>query len=180
MFFKQKMCVLSLLMVLSFSCSSIRSLHKLGLESLTLDTNKWQGTWISGDGALQVKVVDAHSGEIEILMIENEKIEKHQVFINKNGSDTYGNLLTKEKHYIFVKFKMRKNELLMWLPKLDAIKAAIDHKKLVGVVNDKDILTESSKEVNNSYFIAHKEQILFEYEEPFIFKRDLLTKVLLL
>jgi hypothetical protein len=168
---KIQILILGILLTLIYSCSSIRSIHKLGEESLKINKEEWEGTWISGDASFYVKVIDTTISQIEIMSIENGKLEKHSVFINQNGNNTYGNLLTKDKHYIFVKFKKRKNELLMWLPELEMIKVAINSNKLEGIIKDKDILIKSEKKLFNKYFIDNKEKMLFEYEKPFIFKK---------
>ncbi len=123
-----KIFILLLFITLICSCSSIRSIHKLGEQPSIVNAKEWEGTWISDEGAVMVKVIDPDSNEIEIMLIENDKIERHHVFINQSGNNTYGNLVTPEKYFIFVKFKMRKNEILIWLPEFEMIKAAIDSK----------------------------------------------------
>ena len=171
--------ILLIFITLICSCSSIRSIHKLGEEPYMLNAEEWEGTWIAGDEAYTVKVVnwqssifvDSTSSEIEVMSIENDKIVKHNFFIKQTGSNTYGNLVTKEKHYIFVKFKKRKNEIIIWLPNFDMMKEAIDSKKLAGVVKDKDVLLKSDEKVFNTFFTDNEDQMLFKYEEPFIFRK---------
>ncbi|MFV2005639.1 MAG: hypothetical protein ACC650_10550 [Gammaproteobacteria bacterium] len=166
--------LLSVLVLLAFlgACTTVKSVNQLGKDNYILDKDEWEGTWIAGDGSLQLYIVDIKLAEIEIVFIEKGEIKKYQVFLRQNGKDSYMNLVAEDGRYYFAKYIKRKNQIITWLPSIKMLKTAISNRKLEGIINEeKDLLIKSDKNTLNKYFIENKGKMLFEYEEPFVFRK---------
>jgi hypothetical protein len=171
--------VIILFVLASFisGCSFVKSVNKLGEEPYTANENEWKGTWIVDDNSIQIKVINHKLGEIEIMFIEAGKLLKNRVFLTQKGSETYLNLVEKpeDKFYYPAKFKKSKNQLIVWRVSSDALKKAIRDKKIDGEITkhkySDDVLIKASKEELNNFFIRNREQMLFDYEEPFVLRR---------
>lgn len=168
-----KALVLIVLLLVVVACDSVRSTNQLGETTYPLTVGEWDGTWLTGDGSLVLEVKDTKTGEIEIMFIEKGEIEKHTIFVRQNGSDTYMNLIDEDKLYLFAKFKKSTNQIIIWLPLAKEIKLAINNKQLEGVISEggSDLIIKSDKSRLNKYFIVNKSKILFDYEEPVIFRK---------
>ena len=87
------------------------------------------------------------------------------------------NFLEKEedKFYYPVKFKKKKNQVIIWLISESLMKKAISNKTLVGVITKhkytEEILIKASKKDLNRYFSENSDQMLFNYNDPFILRR---------
>jgi uncharacterized protein YcfL len=167
-----KLLNLFVLLILIGACSTIKTINQLGEKTYLLDKNKWEGTWVTGEGFLQLKVIDIETSEVSIMLIEKGELQKYKIFIRKNGEDSYMNLVDEDNHYLFAKFKRTRNQIIVWLPSREMMQKAINSKALTGVISEKKnvLITSEKKQVNN-YFVENKDKILFEYEEPIIFRK---------
>ncbi|MCF6226013.1 MAG: hypothetical protein L3J22_06875 [Xanthomonadales bacterium] len=167
-----KALVLIVFLLVVVACNTVKSVNQIGETTYPLTVGEWGGTWLAGDSSLVLEVKDTKTGEIEIMFIENGEIEKHTVFVRQNGGDAYMNLIDEDKLYLFAKFKKSTNQIIIWLPLEKEMKLAINNKQLEGVISEgSDVIIKSDKLSLNKYFIANKEKILFDYEEPMIFRR---------
>lgn len=167
-----KVLVLVILLLAVVGCSAVRSVNQVGESIYPLTISEWDGTWVTGDGSLVLEVRDSKTGELEIMFIEKGELEKHTVFVKQIGNDSYMNLVDKDSSYLFAKFKKSRNQVIVWLPSAKEIKLAISNKQLDGLVDgDSDLLIKSDKSSLNKYFEANKEKMLFEYEEPVVFRK---------
>ncbi|VAW74698.1 hypothetical protein MNBD_GAMMA15-832 [hydrothermal vent metagenome] len=161
------------IILLSSACTSISSVHPLGTDTVQLVEHEWRGTWIAQDGTLQLDVLDTKAGIIELVFIEHGKIEKYTVTIKKSGQDTYMNLLNKDKSYLFAKFKKRYNQIIVWPPSSKAMKVAIASEAIKGeITKDDDLLITADKDNLNKFFADNSEKMLFEYDEPVVFRKN--------
>ncbi len=166
--------LLSLLVVLLFlaACSSIKSINQLGQEIYQLNEDKWNGTWVTGEGSIQLEVVDTTNSEVSIMFIEKGKIQKYKVFIRKDADNSYMNLIDKDNHYFIAKFKKTRNQIIVWLPALEMMQKAVNSKAIAGIVSEnKNVLITAEKKQLDRYFFDNKERMLFEYEEPVVFRK---------
>lgn len=166
-----------LLMILVSGCSSIKSINKLGETPYVPNITEWEGTWVAEGGALQLQVIDQKQGQIEILFIDSGKLHKYRLFLTQSDKDTYMNFLEKQedKFYYPVKFKKKKNQVIIWLISESLMKKAISNKTLAGVITkhkySEEIQIKASKKDLNRYFSENSDQMLFNYNDPFILRR---------
>ena len=141
-----KLSSLLILVMLLGACSSVKSIHQLGQEIYQLDEKKWNGTWVTGEGSIQLEVVDNASGEVSIMLIEKGAIQKYKVYITKNTDDSYMNLVDKDNQYFIAKFKKTRNQIIVWLPAVEMMRGAVTSTAISGVVSEnKNILITSEK-----------------------------------
>lgn len=172
-----RLIILLALAIFISACSVVKSVNKLGGEHYKVSKEQWEGTWIAEDGALQIKVLKPDSGELQIMFIENGKLESYTLFLGRNGSDTYINFVENadDQFYYPAKFKKSNNQIIVWLLSTEMLKQAIINKEIDGkIIKQKysdDILITASPEELNQYFTDNKQHMLFDYEEPLILRR---------
>lgn len=159
-------------MIFLGACSTIKSTQQLGSEIYVLEKNKWEGTWVTGEGSIQLKVVDINSSEVAIMFIEKDEVQKYKAFIRTNGDGSYINVIDTDNHYFFAKFKKTRNQIVVWLPERHMMQKAISTGGVIGSVSEKkNVLITSEKKQLDSYFFENNNLMLFDYEEPIIFRK---------
>jgi len=171
-----KLIVLSVIFMFINGCSYVSSVNQLGEEIYIANEKDWNGTWVTHSGSLNIHVVNAKLGEIEVLFIEHGKLEKHKIYLTKTAKDSYLNLINKaeDKFFFLGKFIKNKNELILWAASTEYIKKAIVNKSLAGkTTNEKHdgVSITASKEALNKYFKDNRDKMLFFYEEPLVLRR---------
>jgi len=172
--------VLSLLM----GCPVV-SKNIVGLQEFKIDAQKIDGTWISDEGAILIKTIDAEKGIIKITFLEDrEKLESVKIKIMKGKSWLYFNILpekeSKDKDYMWGRFQLGENRIIFWHTASQAFTKAIEQRKIDGVIkkeNQEDaklslttsttILTDSAENIIN--LVETSDKCFFSWDEPVFF-----------
>ncbi len=155
-----------------YACATITSTQMLGENVYLLDPMEWDGTWIIEKDSFQLEVVDKIAGKIEIRSIAGNKVEVNTLFIRQSGKSNYINFIDEENNYFFAKFKKNKNQVIVWLPSKNEFQQAIKNNEIEGNINKRgDVQTTASSESFNKYVTANSRIMIFQYEEPGVFRR---------
>lgn len=73
--------------------------------------------------------------------------------------------------YFPAKFIRNSNEIVVWKVDAKKIKEAVENKKVKGIVIKKDVLITADKESVNQFFKGNKNEMLYLYEQPTIFRK---------
>jgi len=167
-----KICILLILALTLGACTSTKSTNMLGNYALKLNEDEWNGTWVIENEAYQIKVINPDFGIMQSISIEDGKIKKHRIFATQSGDDKYINLVAPDKRFFFAKFKKEQNSVIVWLPSKEMLKKAIENSEIEGKVDkDDNVLITASGKAFSEFMKTNKNMMMFEYENPGIFKR---------
>jgi len=154
------------------ACSSIKSTNIVGNYALKLNPGEWNGTWVIGEDAYQISVINPDFGIMTSVSIKDGKTQKHRIFVTQAGSDKYINLVNADKSFSFAKFKKEGDSATAWMPSKEMFKKAIENHKIAGEVDEGgNILITASGKAFSEFIKTNPELMMFEHESPSIFKR---------
>lgn len=157
----------------------------VGLQEFKIDTQKIDGTWISDEGAILIKTIDAEKGIIKITFLEDsDKMESVKIKIMKGKSWLYFNILpekeSKDIEYMWGRFQQGENSIIFWHTSNQAFTKAIQERTIQGVIKkekqedevfsfttSKVILTDSAENIIN--LVETSDKSFFSWDEPLFF-----------
>jgi len=163
----------------------VASKNIVGLQEFKIDAQKIDGTWISDEGAILIKTIDAEKGIIKITFLEDrEKLESVKVKIMKGKSWLYFNILpekeSKDNDYMWGRFQQGENRIVFWHTANQAFTKAIQERKIQGVIKKEKqedaklsfttstvILTDSAENIIN--LVETSDKSFFSWDEPVFF-----------
>jgi hypothetical protein len=175
---------LILVLSLLIGCPVV-SKNIVGLQEFKIDAQKIDGTWISDEGAILIKTIDAEKGIIKITFLEDrEKVESVKIKIMKGKSWLYFNILpekeSKDIEYMWGRFQQGENRIIFWHTANQAFTKAIEERKIQGVIKKEKqedakfsfttsttILTDSAENIIN--LVETSDKSFFSWDEPVFF-----------
>ena len=161
------------------------SKNVVGLQELKIDAQKVDGTWISDEGAILIKAIDAEKGVIKITFLEDrEKLESVKIKIMKGKLWFYFNILpekeSKDNDYMWGRFQLGENRIIFWHTASQAFTKAIEQRKIQGFIKKEKqedekisfttstaILTDSAENIIN--LVETSDKSFFSWDEPVFF-----------
>jgi hypothetical protein len=172
-----------LLSLLLTGCSPAFSNKPLGQRPAKLDADKLDGIWVAAGGSvLNVMVTEADAGKARLASIEKEgkefKLNQMEVEVRESGNQMFLNLLEpaegeRKARYSLMRMALRDNQIILWRPKFDELKKAVEANKLAAQVDakEKEILIQSDYEKAASFLASPEATTLFDYTEPMVLMR---------
>ncbi len=179
-----KRLLLILVLAALMGCPAV-SKNIIGLQEFKINAQKMDGTWISDEGAILIKTIDAEKGIIKISFLEDrEKIEQVKIKIMKGKSWLYFNILPEKEsndiEYIWGKFQISENKIIFWHTTSKAFSKAIEEGKIQGIIKKEKqedgkfsfttstvILTDSAENIIN--LVETSDKSFFSWDEPVFF-----------
>ncbi len=136
--------IMSLYCFLSISgCSTVVSKYPIGTENYNASPDSWNGTWLSDDEFIRIKVIDPSNGILKVAWIEEKendlKLESFTCQIKKGEKGLYLNVRDMpnedfEGFYLWGKVKKENQKILFWLPSIRGFNKAYEAKKLKAII----------------------------------------------
>ncbi len=136
--------------VLLTSCATVVSKHPVGISKYNISTNDWNGTWLSHNGIINIKVIDKNNGIIQLALIEYKndkfKLETVTIQILKGKQWLYANILEMEnkkanEEFFWGKIKKQENQIVFWLPSTESFTKAAESEKLHAIIDKSEPIT---------------------------------------
>ena len=104
--------------------------------------SEWDGTWLSSEGVVAIKVTDATNGIIEYSFCETNQgkgnVGTGLVFLREGGGWMFANYEivdgTNSLGYLWGKIVKSPRQILVWLPDSEKIEALVESGQLPGIV----------------------------------------------
>lgn len=161
------------------ACDIVMSSHPVGIEPVTIAAEEWQGTWISDDGALTIRVPEGPPGRIQLAWIEGTdkpELKTSLVHIRAAGDWHFGSLEEREEpeqiRYLWGRLVKDENTMLFWLPRVEKFRQLVEAGVLPGKVDeDGDVLLTELAPQELAIIASEDLGVLFEWENPTILRR---------
>lgn len=132
-FFVAAACLLS-------SCANVASKEPLGDAPAKLDTEEWNGTWITPQKTvLHVMVKDPEKGILTVAYVDSDqktkgfKLKSHEVQVRSSGNWLWGNSKDPETGaWLFCRMQMNEHQMACWMPDRELCESWVSAGKLKG------------------------------------------------
>jgi hypothetical protein len=128
-------------------CSKVVSENPIGIDNYLIQPEDWNGTWLSEDEFMKIKVIDEAEGLFEIVWIEEKdddfKLETMMCQLRQGVSGVYLNVKDVpgeplKDYYYWGKIKKDKDNILFWLPSFEAFEEAYESNIIQAIVEKSD------------------------------------------
>ncbi len=168
--------VFSMIMLVSVlvGCSAVYSTKPVGLEPAPIESGDWKGTWVFGNSAVEVDVIDADKGLLRVAWIKDMKLKFIDVHLQTSDDWMFGS--TKEdpedKNFVWGRIKREDNQLIIWNPSVSKFKKMVEDGILPGVVdNTGNVVLGELTSDHISLIASEGNGVLFDWEDPDVFRR---------
>lgn len=180
-----KLLFVSALLLCLWGCDSVTSTALVGEKAVNLVAEEWDGTWLSAEGAVTLKVLDAKQGKLRAAWIEDSggelKMETWLVQIRSSGAWNFANVRDDdddddgdqeiEERYLFTRVKKDSHQILFWMPDSDAFSAAVKAGQLPGEISDSNVRLAALNADHLEVIKSEKGPTLFDWDEPWVLLR---------
>ena len=175
---------LSLFMIFLNGCTTVVTKHPIGTEPYFAAEDEWQGTWLTDNEIIKIKVIDESAGSIQIAWIEDNeselKFEKVNCKLMKSENAVYIHSLDLPNedfggYYVWGKVQIENNKIIIWEPMFEAFKSVYIEKKLKASVEKNDKQEISNIQLTdtpvNILSVIEADKTFFDWEKPTILMR---------
>lgn len=155
-------------------CANVYSTGPMGETPFVVKADEWQGTWVHKDGSVDIKVIDATSGRLQVAWIENMKLASHNVQLLQAGERLFGSVEDdgNTNKYLWGLVKKDKNQIVIWTPSVSRFKILVEDHTLPGTVSkDKDVMLGNLTGEHYAVITSETRGILFDWDSPVILIR---------
>ena len=124
-------------------CSNVVSKHPIGIENYDLSSQSLDGTWLSEDEVIKLKVLQAAKGVVKLAWIEDKddylRFRSLTCQIKEGNNDIYLNVLEMSDErsngpYNWGKVHIDKNKILFWLPADKPFIEAVENERIKATI----------------------------------------------
>lgn len=165
--------------VLLCGCSPVYIEQPAGSKPRDISRNSLEGTWLLGDLALTVAVMDGTNGLLNIGWIEDNNgaftLREAEVLIREHGCWDFANLRdsdwTNGIRYSWGRLGINDGLVMFWCPVESAFQDLIDAGTLPGSTNSGKIVLYSLDTNALDFIMSGTNGFLFNWDEPLIFRK---------
>jgi len=163
-------------------CVEVRSLQPVGTTAVPIVADDWTGTWLSGDGAVQIVVDDERQGRLTVWMFdpEDRELTSCQVLLRGFEPWTFGNLRcgtlwsgdaeaeleAAPESWLWGRVLKGDGEITFWAPDGEAFRDLVRDSVLPGSVDDDGNVTVALGEEQLAALVAGDYGVVLDWEDP--------------
>ena len=158
-------------------CGMVYTTQPVGERPSLIETGDWEGTWINEEKFLTINVLDETTGLLQISWIEKDmgqdKLESCKVHLLESGDWIFASIPDKDnpKRYLWGRIKQDEQQVVVWVPDSEKFQALVEEGKLPGKIEDSDVILGNLTSDHLKLITSKTESVLFEWDEPIIFRR---------
>ncbi len=168
----------ALLVVVLAGCAVVASKQPVGETPLSLDDSDWEGTWLTEDGTLTVRVVDAEQGLLQVAWVEQQGgefvLETIDVMLRQYRDWTFASFAGVEEgqsDLLWSRLDRNERQLFLWAPRPEEFKRLVEEGLLPGAVTGDDVLLERLDADHLAILVSEEHGVLFDWDEPMALHR---------
>ena len=172
-----KLTVFGVLMVVLAGCDLVASRYPVG-EAMSVEESEWEGTWLGGDGALTVRVVDAEKGLLEAAWVEEKDgefvLEAVGVYLRQFDDWTFASFSgveDEEPDLLWSRLGRDQDQLFLWWPRPEEFERLVKAGLLPGKMEDGDVLLDRLEAEHLALIVSEENGVLFAWDEQMTFHR---------
>ena len=155
-------------------CGGVLSTGPVGGEPVAIDEAEWKGTWLNEEGVVEIRVVGAAEGRLELGWIESGgrgfELHTQPLELRRLEDWTIGSAWDEdEEGYLWLRVARDGERLLGWLPDDDRFAALVSAGELPGSVEE-GLVVLGPLTPEHLRRIRH-DPGLFVWDEPLVLRR---------
>jgi len=151
----------------------------MGNAPQQIKADDWNGTWITKDGCVVVKVTNPEKGQLIAALIESEKdglkLKKYDIELRGTNNFIFLNIKADKENdkqlYIWGKIRKEGKEAVVWGTDTGKFRDLVNAGKLPGKIKDKDVYLEALNEEQRKFIESEENALLFNLNHPSVFYR---------
>ena len=167
----------AVLILLFSACNAVVSEQPMGEKPLAVTAKDWEGTWVNGEGAGIIKVVDPEKGLLQAAWIEgnSQDMESYQIFLRELGPWIVASVKIEGRsglvRYGWARVNREDGQIVVWDPSVKSFKQLVEAGKLPGVIEQDDVILGDLKPEHYDLLTSGSEGVLFDWDEPVVLLR---------
>ena len=167
-----KLALAGLILLTTCGCNSVISKRPVGEKPARIVAKEWEGNWVTTDGAVKVKVIDAEKGTLKVFWLEddnqgNPAMKIAEVELRESGEWLFAS--TKEdkgRGYVWGRIKNEDRQIKLWSPDDKLFKQSLKDGVFPGKVDGDDVILEELKPQHLKIITSGEGGVLFSWHEP--------------
>ena len=173
-----KLILAGLLLATTCGCSAVFSKRPVGEKPAKIVAKDWEGNWVTSDGAVKLKVVDADKGRLKISWLEDDEkgntaIKMADVELWQSGDWLFASTKDENKGqsrgYVWGRIKNEDRQIIVWLPDDKLFKQLVKNGVLPGKIDGDDVLLDELKPQHLKIITSGERGVLFSWDKPAVF-----------
>lgn len=173
-----KLALAGLILLTTCGCNSVISRRPVGEKPARIVAKEWEGNWVTTDGAVKVKVIDAEKGTLKVFWLEDDKqgnpaMKTAEVELRESGEWLFANTKEEDKGrgYVWGRIKNEDRQILLWIPDDKLFKQSLKDGVFPGKVDGDDVILEELKPQHLKIITSGERGVLFSWVEPTVFMK---------
>ena len=171
---------LLLLLVLGVTgCKEVTVDKPFGEKPAAITAEDWDGTWVTGNGALTLKVSDGPKGLLRAAWVETKdgdfELATRDLFVRTVNRSLFVTMADRDEdgktNFVWARAIMKPDELQLWAPVFDEIKRLAEQGKLPATISSNRIALRNLNTEHLNRIERSTDAQLFDVEHPLKLRR---------
>ena len=171
-----KLALAGLILLTTCGCNLVISKRPVGEKPARIVAKEWEGNWVTTDGAVKVKVIDAEKGTLKVFWLEDDKqdspaMKTAEVELRESGGWLFANTReeNKARGYVWGRIKNENRQIVLWTPDDKLFKQSLKDAVFAGKVDGEDVILDELKPQHLKIITSGERGVLFSWDQPTVF-----------
>lgn len=171
-----KLAIAGLLLVTAYGCSSVISRRPVGEKAARIVAKEWEGNWVSTDGTLNIKVLDANKAILSVAWLEDDvqgkpAMKTAEVELRESGEWLFANTREEEKGrgYVWGRIKNADRQIILWQPDDRVFSQLVRDGVFPGKLDGDEVVLDELNPQHLKIITSGERGVLFSWDKPAVF-----------
>jgi hypothetical protein len=171
-----KLAIAGLLLATVCGCSSVKSRRPIGEKPARIVAREWAGNWVTPDGSVEVKVIDAEKGMLKVFWLEDDNqgipaMKIAEVELRESGEWLFANTREegKARGYLWGRIKNEDRQIIVWSPDDRLFAQYVRNGVFPGRLDGDEVILEELKPQHLKIVTSGEKGVLFSWDKPIVF-----------
>jgi len=173
---RSKLALAGLILLTTCGCNAVISKRLVGERPAKVAAKEWEGNWVTTDGAVKVKVIDADKGILKVAWLEDDKqgnpaLKTAEVELRESGGWLFANTKEEDKGrgYVWGRIRNEDGQITVWNPNDTLFKQLMKEGVFPGKVDGDEVILDGLKPQHLKIIISGERGVLFSWDNPTVF-----------
>lgn len=170
-----KLTLLGLVLLTISGCNAVLSKRPVGEHPARIVAKEWEGNWITTDGVIKIKVIDADKGTLRTSWLEDDKdgnpaLKSAEIEIRESEGWLLANTREeKGRGYVWGRIQNEDRQIVIWSPNDKLFAQAVKDGILPGRLEGDEVILGDLKPQHLKIITSTEKGVLFSWDKPSIF-----------
>jgi len=173
--YRSKLGLIGLMLMVTSGCNAVLSKRPVGENPARIAVKEWEGNWITTDGLLRIKVLDADKGTLKVSWLEDDKdgnpgLKTAEIEIRESEGWLLANTREeKGRGYVWGRIQNQDRQIVIWSPDDRLFAQAVKDGVLPGRIDGDEVILGDLKPQHLKIITSNEKGVLFSWNKPSIF-----------